>query len=586
MYGQTTGTNGTKRRGMRSSPALAALLAAVVLGGCAGDQPLDPRARADGARPSLTANAMCADSLGGLSHTEFDVTAPTTWARADNPHRVNWQIVVSGAGRLTMEPGVLVCFGINGSIAADEGGRVIAVGRDTAVIVLTARNFGEGWGYVSLNGYPDSASVFRNVRMEHNRISYAAIYTFDGHAALIDSVVVRQSARAFWLDAPGSRVSRSRVDTTTNAGLPAIDMAAGGTHVEETTIRGAAGTGLRVLGTSGMTLTGVRILGSGGIGLVADVPPGSFTAAGPVRVTGGATYGARLSVTGIARLYPQLADQDSLLGNARDTLLMMGGDLRSWAYARQVLPWRVQGDIVVESPGILRGQAGSLFLFEPGTGITAQDGGRVLVRGTHTARARMTEAVADAGWDGIMLWHAPAEPSKFTNVQIEYVRGDIAIHATDEHVVQIDSAVLRQNYIAAWLASDLSSIRRTRVDTTTSTYAAVGLGDYTTMESTRVRGSGGDGVLVGLPTAQILSCDVSGSAGHGVHLVNAGTVHDCNLAGNAGDGVYNESTDPADAENVWWGDAAGPTGTNGDGVSGNVDYTPWRTTPFVLPYVP
>lgn len=585
MHEKNADEIGTKRHWMRPSLAFAALFAAAVLSACAGDQPLDPRARAGDARPSLTANAMCADSLGGLSHTEFTITAPVTWARADNPHRVNWQIDVTGAGRLTMEPGVLVCFGINGGIAADDGGRVIAVGRDTAVIVLTARNFGEGWGSVSLNGSPDSASLFRNVRLEYNRVNHAAIYTFDEHAALIDSVVVRQSARAFWLDAPGSRVSRSRVDTTTNAGLPAIDMASGGTHVEETTIRGAAGIGLRVLGTSGMTLTGVRILGSGGIGLVADVPPNSFTAAGPVRVTGGATYGAQLSVTGIARLYPQLSDQDSLLGNARDTLLMAGGELHSWAYARHVLPWRVQGDIVVESPGILRGQPGSLFFFEPRTGVTAQYGGRVLVRGANTARALMTEAVADSGWDGIMLWHAPTEPSKFTNVQIEHA-GAIAIHATDEHVVQIDSAVLRQNYIAAWLVSDLSSIRRSRVDTTTSTYAAVALGDYAIMESTRVRGSGGDGVLVGLPTAQILSCDVSGSAGHGVYLYNAGTVHNCNLAGNGGDGLYNLSPDPADAEDNWWGDAAGPTGTNGDGVSGNVDYTPWRTTPFVLPYVP
>jgi hypothetical protein len=585
MQKQTSSEVSMKRRGMRPMIALAALVAAAVLGACAGDQPLDPRARAGDARPSLTANAMCADSLGGLSHTELTITAPVTWARADNPHRVNWNIDVTGPGRLTLEPGVLVCFGIDGGIEADDGGRVIAVGRDTAVIVLTARNFGDGWGSVSLNGSPDSASVFRNVRMEHNGVNSAAIHTHDAHAAHVDSVVVRQSARAFYLGAAGSRVRRSRVDTTTNAGFPAIAMASDSTHVEETTIRGAAGNGLWVGGTSGMTLTGVRILGSGGIGLVADVPPGSFTAAGPVRVTGGATYGAQLSVTGIARLYPQLSDQDSLLGNARDTLLMTGGELRSWAYARQVLPWRVQGDILVESSGILRGQPGSRFFFELATGITAVNGGRVLVRGTATARALMTWAVPGYGWDGIMLWHAPTEPSKFTNVQIEHA-GAIAIHATDEHVVQIDSAVLRQNYIAAWLVSDLSSIRRSRVDTTTSTYAAVALGDYAVMESTRVRGSGGDGVLVGLPTAQILSCDVSGSAGHGVYLYNAGTVHDCNLAGNGGDGLYNLSPDPADAENNWWGDAAGPTGTNGDGVSGNVDYTPWRTTPFVLPYVP
>jgi hypothetical protein len=582
MHEQNAVEGGLKRRCVR--PVLAAVLLGGSLAGCA-DQPLDPAsARAGGAGPSLTVNAVCADSLGGLSHTESTITSPVTWARADNPHRVNAEIVVTGGGRLKMAPGVLVCFGVDGGIDAENGGRMFVVGRDTAIIVLTAASITGGWTGMSLGGTPDSASVFSNVRWEHTAASAAALYTREGHAAVVDSAVVRQSARAFRLDAPRSRVSRSRVDTTANGALAAIEMG-DSTTVEATTIRGAAGTGLRVAGTTGMTLTGVRILGSGGVGLVADVPPLSFAAAGPLRVTGGATYGAQLSVTAIARLYPQLADQDSLLGNARDTLLVTGGTLRSWAYARQVLPWRVQGDILVESPGILRGQAGSLFLFEPHTGVRAEDGGRVLVRGTSTARALMTAAVPDSGWDGIELWHAPTEPSKFTNVQIQYANG-MAIYATDEHPVQIDSAVLRQNYIAAWLVSDGSSIRRTRVDTTTSPYAAVGLGNFTVMESTRVRGSGGDGILVGLPTAQILSCDVSGSAGHGVYLYNAGTVHDCNLAGNGGDGLYNLSTDPANAENVWWGDASGPTGTSGDGVSGNVDYTPWRTTPYTLPYVP
>ena len=64
-------------------------------------------------------------------------------------------------------------------------------------------------------------------------------------------------------------------------------------------------------------------------------------------------------------------------------------------------------------------------------------------------------------------------------------------------------------------------------------------------------------------------------------------VHDCNLVNNAGDGIRLLShLTNANAENNWWGDAAGPTGPNGDGVSGAVDYTPWRTAPYVLPYVP
>jgi hypothetical protein len=64
-------------------------------------------------------------------------------------------------------------------------------------------------------------------------------------------------------------------------------------------------------------------------------------------------------------------------------------------------------------------------------------------------------------------------------------------------------------------------------------------------------------------------------------------VHDCNLVDNAGVGIYRSGgTTAVNVEDNWWGDAAGPTGPNGDGVSGLVDYTPWRTAPYVLPYVP
>ena len=36
-------------------------------------------------------------------------------------------------------------------------------------------------------------------------------------------------------------------------------------------------------------------------------------------------------------------------------------------------------------------------------------------------------------------------------------------------------------------------------------------------------------------------------------------------------------------ENNWWGDASGPGLYD---AQGPLDYTPWRTTPYVLPYVP
>jgi len=85
----------------------------------------------------------------------------------------------------------------------------------------------------------------------------------------------------------------------------------------------------------------------------------------------------------------------------------------------------------------------------------------------------------------------------------------------------------------------------------------------------------------------VQGCEITGGAAEGIDLWTDGIqVHDCNLVNNAGGGIRAISTYTANVEDSWWGDAGGPTGTNGDGASGALDYTPWRTTPYVLPYVP
>jgi len=59
------------------------------------------------------------------------------------------------------------------------------------------------------------------------------------------------------------------------------------------------------------------------------------------------------------------------------------------------------------------------------------------------------------------------------------------------------------------------------------------------------------------------------------------TAHFNNIAGNDLSGVHNAAIEEVDATNNWWGDASGPynESTNpdgkGDGVSDNVDYSPW-----------
>jgi hypothetical protein len=569
------------RRGRLARRVLAVSLLAAALAGCT-DQPVEPGdTRAAPAGPSLTLNAACDTALGGQVHTAPIITSET-WSRANNPHRVNALLNVAGSAVLTIAPGVLVCFGTDGGLYAHTGGRLVVNGLDTARIVLTAVDPANGWWGVHMAGSPGSPSSLWHVRLEHTD-SVAALSTHDGHAVQIDSSVFRQNALGLFLWGTGSAIRRSRVDTVTTVHAGVI--LGSNTTFEKTTIRGSAGVGLAVLGTGGITLLGGRIEGSGGVGLYVTTPGYAITAPATLsqtlRIVGGASYPAEMVVSAFPKIYPGLAQHDSLLGNARDTLVVTGGVLKWYAYPSSVLPWRVTGDISVEWIGILNPGPGATLTMDFGVGITAREGGRVSARGTNAAPVRFT----GNGWDGIELDGTPALPSYLTNVRIENTNSP-AVFALYDHPVIIDSAVIRQTGSAAWLFSSASRISRTRVDTTFGGGAALALNNGVTMESTLIRGSSGPGLAAW--AANVQGCEIRESAGRGIEVFVSGLeVHGCNLVDNGGEGIFANDWYTGDVEGNWWGDAAGPAGPAGDGVTGaGLDYTPWLTSPAVLPYVP
>ncbi|HYW13120.1 MAG TPA: right-handed parallel beta-helix repeat-containing protein, partial [Longimicrobium sp.] len=559
----------------------ALLAAGAVLGACVDGQPVGPRGAAPD-RPSLTLNPACSPGLGGVTHTD-SVLAAETWSRANNPHRVNTSINIEGAGVLTLEPGVLVCFGNVARLDADNGGRLMANGLDTARIVLTAEDPYYGWQGVHLDGVPASASTLKHVRIEHTFSAAWPLSTHGEHAATIDSVVVRQTWMGVALHGRGTRFSRSRVDTVTG-GWPGVEVGSNVTF-EQNTIRGSAGVGLSVVGTHGISLLGGRIEGSADVGLRVTTTGPGFVDTDPIRVVGGASYPAELVVSALPRIYPTLADQDSLLGNARDTLVVTGGILQAWATVGAALPWRVTDDIIVQYFGILIPRPGATLAFAGAT-VTARNGGRVLARGTAAAPVRFTSVLPPHSWGGLVFEGAPALKSYLTNVRMEYANS-FAVSARDSHPVVVDSAVFRQNGQGVMLVAQGSRMSRSRVDTTRiQGSVSVVISANTILESTLIRGSGGIGLLLLSNEVQVLSCEIRESAYHGIQTLIGGAVHNCNLVDNGGVGIHAANGWTLNAEDTWWGDAAGPMGTNGDGASGMVDYTPWRTTPYVLPYVP
>jgi hypothetical protein len=192
------------------------------------------------------------------------------------------------------------------------------------------------------------------------------------------------------------------------------------------------------------------------------------------------------------------------------------------------------------------------------------------------------------GWGGIVLEGTPVAPSYISGARLEHVNyQSVALSATGAHAVTVDSVVFRQNGRAVSLLSAGSRLSRTRVDTTLNAAGpAVELGADAILESTLIRGSSRDGVAIRSSTVQVQSCEVVGSVNNGIVLDAAAPVHNCNLVGNLGVGVRNLAAATADATGNWWGDVGGPTAPAGDGVGGAVTYSPWRTTPYVLPYVP
>lgn len=523
---------------------------------------------------------------GGTTHAATTITTAVTWAASGNPHRVTDVVNLDSGGTLTLQPGVVVCFSPQTGLQS-YGGRLVAQGTAASRITLTAADPTLGWQGVSLNQEPSAPSVLKHVTIEYTARLAGGVYTYM-HPVAIDSTIIRQSGHGVTLWGRGASFSRSRVDTTTNRDAPAVTLNES-TRFEQSVILRAAGVGLLIDGDAGVRVMGGRIEGSGDVGIHAPKAT-TFASVSPVRVVGGGSYGIKTDINVLQRLYGgALSYQDSLKGNARDSVWVLGGTLTGPLFVRVGLPWHVEGTIAVGAGGgTLRGEAGSLIVMEPRAGIHVHSGGRVNLRGTKLNPVVVTADDPALGWDGILLEGTPTAESYITNTRVENVRLDsTAVVARPGHKVVIDSAVFRRNGRAVSLLSAGSRLSRTRVDTTLSSLGpAVELGADAILESTRIRGSSQDGVAIRASTVQVLSCEVVGSVGDGIVLDGSAPVSSCNLVSNGGVGVRNNTSSVAVVSNNWWGDVTGPFGPNGDGLWGTANYTPYLAAPFVLPYVP
>jgi hypothetical protein len=394
---------------------------------------------------------------------------------------------------------------------------------------------------------------------------------------VIDSTVIRQARYgAVSLGTAGSRLSRSMVDTTTTGFAPAgfAVVLGASTKLEATTVRGSAAQGIDITGAN-VAIDGIRVTGSG-------------------------SYPLRSAIQQLVVL--ESAEQDSLVGNAVDLVVVTGGTLASGTVTiGAALRWYGETGLTVDAGGLLVAEPGARVVMvgtgnEPNVGstLTFQNGGRLEARGTVGSPVVFTVAdTVNTVWGGLAFTGSPADSSYLVNARVQYAGNTYwqyhAVRTSGSHPLVIDSTVFRQaRYGAVSLGTAGSRLSRSVVDTTTTGFAPAGpavvLGVSSSLDGSRVRSSGARGVAITGANVILGSCEVTAGASDGVY-VTAGTsvtINNCNLVDNAGLGVNNVSGTLIDATNNWWGDAAGPTGPSGDGVSANVTYIPFLTEPVTI----
>lgn len=515
------------------------------------------------------AQPICANP--GAVHGS-DITVPALWRAADGPHIVVDSVQITS--ELRIDAGAVVCGVPGAGLILGSGGTLDVRGTAAEPVTLTARDPALPWGGISVlsddqRTYWECSSYLAlctlnpraQVSIHHALIERAdvGVWAELDTDAVIESSRFRQIGASAVFAGPGVNVaiSNSVIDTAgdTLAAAYAWSHRHGpraSLRIENSVIRGARGTGAHAGPWATITLAGVRIEGSGGVGLdaaVGYVPwyRGAINVEGPVRITGSGSYPARVPFQAAAALV-SLQHPDSLLGNAADTLIV-GRLEEGTAHGDPVtipatLPW------VLGTGGVnrqIRMQAGAtLILANPiHGGFTLRAG--IIAEGRADApvtikghQSREFVSVSGAG------------SSHLSHVQL----GNLRLISDEGHGLTVEDA--EGSNTSFELNGSAATLRRV------------------------VLNGGGVRVLAG--SASISHCEITGVSGDALTVANAGTasITQCNLVDNSGAGVNNMTAVPVDARNNWWGDAAGPHGPTGDGVSGLVDFVPFRSAPVSI----
>ena len=466
-------------------------------------------------------------------------------------------------------------------VRAAEGVQLVASqllirGTESAPVLFRPLAAGSHWGGIVIPGYgPDSSSI------SHVRIETAQTGISATSPVRIEHLHV-EDIQGIGVLMHGGELIRSVIDGAGGSGVVIGSNSA--VRMEGTIVRGAA-TGIELpcvrcrLHISGGTIEdnegdGIRVR-------FGDPRTGTVIFEAPVRIAGNGGHPLVIPLVSMRGVMNDVAAQSDLLGTGRDTIVAFAGS--TWGAGqvpegdltiRKTLPFRV----VVPCPGGL-----PPMVMEAGALLTVQ-GGACAARFAMqmpTLLGTAAEPVTIAG-DGVTmrLTTAGVDTAVLRHARFRGVR----LVTLDDPVV-IDEVVLN----SSTLVITYSGSRITNVWSTgggsTGPYeyqqeAAVTLGGDVRLEDTRIEGALHHAVHITGGSPVVTRCTVRLNAGHGV-WVEQGTlrIEQCSLEENAGLGIHNSTPDTVEATYNWWGDPAGPRGTNGDGIDGPVRYIPFLTSP-------
>jgi hypothetical protein len=488
----------------------------------------------------------------------------TTWRALDGPHRLRDSVSVA---ELIIEPGAIVCAAAGGKLAAR---RLTAEGTAARPIIFAAEDPAAPW-----DGILTWVGSFSHVRLTdatqgmtlgnyggvHPRVTIenSVFRRIQGAAVHVAGLNILLTLRGSEIDS--ACLSTCRPFPGTIAAVSVQSRAS--FELEDFRITNSGAEGLYASYNTIGSLLGGTIEGSAGIGLRMGGEDGRGTrldSVRPIRITGGASYPARIPLNAAALLLSSREAHDGWRGNARDTVLIQPVDVndpRSPVNVHPGLVWKVPGGRQwypqIDS---LRLHAGAKLMLGAGT-LGAR---HLLSLGTAEAPVEITVDVTDvpsavdAQWANRILLESSeqADTARLVHTRLRGVR----VESRPAHPARFEDVLIEDGAVA--LASAGSSVRRVRFQGVHVNAAAA--------------------LTIAAANVDVSRCDVTASARDGIRVLEAAgvRVHECNISGNAGAGVRNLDAALLDARHNWWGDPRGP---GADEVAGAVDVEPVRAEP-------